>query len=121
MPSFNRRKFLATAVTGAASATLYACSSVRSRHDSAYGQTQFAQPIPLSQFNPDIIDERQIYVVMQKTAYEIPAVPVDKIDPKYRRQLVADPTGEQPGTIVVDTSNHFLYLVGGWGEALRYG
>ena len=29
--------------------------------------------------------------------------------------------GEQPGTIVVDATNHFLYLVQGGGRAIRYG
>ena len=32
-----------------------------------------------------------------------------------------DPTGERPGTIIVDTSSHFLYLVLGNGQAMRYG
>ena len=34
---------------------------------------------------------------------------------------MADPTGERPGTIVVDTSGPFLYLVMEDGRALRYG
>ena len=40
---------------------------------------------------------------------------------KFRRQIVPDPTGEVPGTIVVDLKNHFLYLVQPGGDALRYG
>ena len=44
-----------------------------------------------------------------------------RIDPKYYRQAVPNPTGEQPGTVVVDTSNHFLYFVGNMGDAIRYG
>ena len=42
-------------------------------------------------------------------------------DPQFRRQLVPDPTGELPGTIVVSTSEFFLYLVLSDGNALRYG
>ncbi len=34
---------------------------------------------------------------------------------------MADPTGERPGTIVVDVSQHFLYLVRPRGRAMRYG
>jgi lipoprotein-anchoring transpeptidase ErfK/SrfK len=34
---------------------------------------------------------------------------------------VADPTGERPGSIVVDTSQHFLYLTMEGGRAMRYG
>lgn len=41
--------------------------------------------------------------------------------PQYRRQLVDDPTGAAPGTIVVDPANRYLYLVEEGGKALRYG
>ncbi len=34
---------------------------------------------------------------------------------------MADPTGEPPGTIVVDVGSHFLYLVQVKGQAIRYG
>ena len=43
------------------------------------------------------------------------------MDPKYRRQVVDYPGKEEPGTIVIDTPNHFLYLVEKDGKALRYG
>jgi lipoprotein-anchoring transpeptidase ErfK/SrfK len=38
-----------------------------------------------------------------------------------RRQVVAYPTGEAPGTIVIDTPHTYLYLVLGSGKAMRYG
>jgi lipoprotein-anchoring transpeptidase ErfK/SrfK len=53
--------------------------------------------------------------------YVIPAVPIEKIDPRFYRQIVPDPTGERPGTVVVDTAGHHLYLVRENGEAMRYG
>lgn len=53
--------------------------------------------------------------------YPVPAVPYKEIEPRFRRQVVADPTGEPPGTVVVDTGNHFLYLVQVKGQAMRYG
>src|SRR5689334_9772696 len=40
---------------------------------------------------------------------------------RFRRQLVAYPTREAAGTIVIDTPNTYLYLVVGGGKALRYG
>jgi lipoprotein-anchoring transpeptidase ErfK/SrfK len=43
------------------------------------------------------------------------------IDPKYDRQVVAYDGEEKPGTIVIDTPNKFLYLVGDGGKAMRYG
>lgn len=38
-----------------------------------------------------------------------------------RRQVVEYPTNEPAGTIVIDTSNAFLYLTLGGGKALRFG
>jgi len=43
------------------------------------------------------------------------------IDPKFLRQEVGYPGREAPGTIIVDTSNKFLYLIQDHGRALRYG
>jgi len=42
-------------------------------------------------------------------------------DPKYAKQEVAYSGREAPGTIVIDTTDKFLYLVQGHGTALRYG
>ena len=53
--------------------------------------------------------------------YVIPAVPYQRIDPRFYRQRVSNPTGEPPGTVVVDTANRFLYLVESGGTAMRYG
>lgn len=53
--------------------------------------------------------------------YVIPAVPYQKIDARFYRQRVVDPTGQPPGTIVVDTPSRFLYLVESGGTAMRYG
>jgi lipoprotein-anchoring transpeptidase ErfK/SrfK len=43
------------------------------------------------------------------------------VDPQFLRQEVDYQTGETPGTIVIDTPNHFLYLVEPGGRAMRYG
>ena len=43
------------------------------------------------------------------------------IDPRFRRHVVAYDGKEKPGTIIVDTPDHFLYLVQADGKALRYG
>lgn len=42
-------------------------------------------------------------------------------DPKFERQVVEYHGKEAAGTIVIDTSSKFLYLVQGGGSALRYG
>ena len=47
--------------------------------------------------------------------------------PKFEHHLthlpyeIADPTGQPPGTIVVDTKAHYLYFVKPGGKAIRYG
>ncbi|HZY68254.1 MAG TPA: L,D-transpeptidase [Devosia sp.] len=66
-------------------------------------------------------DVLAMYAAVPNEPFPIPAARVDRIDPKYWRQVVDDPTGERPGTVVVDTANRFLYLVRGDGTAMRYG
>ena len=44
-----------------------------------------------------------------------------KIDRGWHRQLVNYASTEQPGTIVVDTQNHYLYVIFENNTALRYG
>ena len=48
----------------------------------------------------------------------VPKVEEDRI---FARYLVADPTGEPPGTVVVDTKERQLYLVLPDRKAMRYG
>src|ERR1043166_4113964 len=43
------------------------------------------------------------------------------IPANLRRQMVAYPTIEAPGTIIIDTPHTYLYLVLGGGKAMRYG
>ncbi len=44
-----------------------------------------------------------------------------ELPPQLHRQLVTYPTPEPAGTIVIDTSHTFLYLILGGGKAVRYG
>jgi lipoprotein-anchoring transpeptidase ErfK/SrfK len=44
-----------------------------------------------------------------------------RLDPKFEKQVVEYHGKENPGTIVIDTPNKFLFLVQGDGKALRYG
>lgn len=62
-----------------------------------------------------------MYGAMSDGGFTLPAIPYNKINKRYLRQVVSDPTGEKAGTVVVDTRNHFLYLVLGNGKAIRYG
>ena len=60
--------------------------------------------------------------VMALPADEQPETgPIKELPPHLRRQEVAFQTKEPAGTIVVDTSNTYLYFVLGNGRAVRYG
>lgn len=62
-----------------------------------------------------------MYAAMPDEQFPLPAIPYKRIDRRFYRQMVANPTGERPGTIVVDTANFFLYLTYEDGQAMRYG
>ncbi|MDH6233675.1 lipoprotein-anchoring transpeptidase ErfK/SrfK [Mesorhizobium soli] len=66
--------------------------------------------------SPDLM-----YASFTDSGFKLPEVPFAKVDPKFRRQIVVDPTGERPGTIVVHLQERFLYLVQPGGDAIRYG
>jgi lipoprotein-anchoring transpeptidase ErfK/SrfK len=66
---------------------------------------------------------RQPQVTMpieDQPGYE-PDTSAEQLPAAYRRQLVFYRTTEAPGTIIVHTSERFLYLVQGNNRAVRYG
>jgi lipoprotein-anchoring transpeptidase ErfK/SrfK len=111
-PVLSRRAFLNTAVLGVASVAVSACTTVNSPPP---------QIEPIAPAEPELGDYQTMYGPMVDDGYDIPAVPIKKIDPQFLRQIVPDPTGARPGTIVVDTNGHHLYLVREGGQAIRYG
>ncbi|QQM32924.1 L,D-transpeptidase (plasmid) [Martelella lutilitoris] len=68
---------------------------------------------------PVVYDAR--YDAVTDEPFIVPAVNMRQFDPEFRRRIVDDPTGEQPGTLVVDPEKRFLYLVMDDGKAMRYG
>ena len=62
-----------------------------------------------------------IYGPMTDDGRMLPAIPYQRIDPRYLRQEVAFPSADKPGTIIVDTKERLLYFVLGNGRAMRYG
>jgi lipoprotein-anchoring transpeptidase ErfK/SrfK len=64
---------------------------------------------------------RQMYGPLPNEQFPIPAADMALVDPRFWRQEVTDPTGEEPGAVVVDTANRFLYHVREDGLATRYG
>ena len=111
--SVSRRGFLASAALGAIGA-LSACASAP--------PVRYSQPaLPHFPETPVLGSYEAMYAPVVDGGFQIPGVPISQMDPTYLRQLVPDPTGEMPGTLIVDTSGHFLYLVLQGGQAMRYG
>ncbi|TPK76417.1 L,D-transpeptidase [Mesorhizobium sp. B2-4-15] len=108
----SRRGFLNAAALGAASIAVSACATTGPGP---------VQPPPPTYVEPPLADYASMYAAVSDGGFDLPAIPVDRIDPQFLRQIVPDPTGQKPGTIVVDTTGHFLYLVRPGGQAIRYG
>lgn len=101
-----RRTFLA----GGAAALVSGCVSA---------QTSAVQPVASGSRIP--AEYRLIYGPVLDEPYQIPAVNLAKVDPRFWRREVDDPTGERPGTVVVDTGTFYLYWTMPGGRAMRYG
>ncbi|MGE3304481.1 MAG: L,D-transpeptidase [Rhizobiaceae bacterium] len=61
------------------------------------------------------------YGARKDNGFQMPAIPISKIDRKFLRQVVRYDTKEKPGTVIVDTGAKHLYLVMPEGKAMRYG
>ncbi|MFC0284754.1 L,D-transpeptidase [Camelimonas abortus] len=62
-----------------------------------------------------------LYGPIDDGRFYIEALDMSVVDPRFLRREVAYDTREAPGTIVVDPTNHYLYLVREGGRAIRYG
>lgn len=81
---------------------------------------QQAMPVPPPR--PAVPEHvRLMYAAMPEEEFPIPAYDVSELNPVYYRQIVDFVTPEVPGTVVVDTTNRFLYHVQEGGSAMRYG
>jgi lipoprotein-anchoring transpeptidase ErfK/SrfK len=61
------------------------------------------------------------YGVTSDAGFSLPAIPIQKVKPEFRRQIVSYQSGERPGTIIVNTRERHLYYILGNDEAVRYG
>jgi lipoprotein-anchoring transpeptidase ErfK/SrfK len=97
---------------------LAACQSTGTSTPSA------SLPTPAPALDPNNTGRTPVvegYGAITTEPWPIAAIDTSKIDPRFLRQVVSNPTREKPGTIVVDTQNKFLYLVEQGGTARRYG
>lgn len=67
------------------------------------------------------VNHRAHYAALPDEQYPLKAVPLSKIKPELRRQVVAYDTEYKPGTVVIDTPAKRLYHVMEGGKAMRYG
>ena len=76
----------------------------------------------LSQLGPQISPQYlAMYGAVENEPYPVPAVDLTEVNPAFLRKEIAYDTGEHPGTIVVDPSERYAYLVLPRGRAIRYG
>lgn len=112
LADLSRRSFLLGAA-GLAGLALTGCSSL------SLGSRKIELPSLMpSQFSPYYL---QMYAAMPEEKFPVPAVDLHRLKPSHFRTEVADPTGERPGTIVVETAQRYLFLVQENGRAIRYG
>src|SRR6202453_3698755 len=80
-------------------------------------------PNPSAATTPNVIEAPSAADEMKiddQPRYE-PSAEQEQLDPQYQRQLVFYRTSEPPGTIIIQTSERYLYLVQGGNRAIRYG
>ncbi len=116
-----RRTFLSTSLSATLFVTGCATSGDPAPAVAPKSVPQPAQPPhrPIGLASDAELEAR--YAARDDGGHHIPAVPFREMNPKYHRQRVVDPTGEKPGTVVVDTAGRFLYLTEPGGTAMRYG
>lgn len=112
-PAEPSRRAVLLGAAGLAGAALTGCSSL-----SLGSRTLEVPDLVPPQFSPEYLE---MYAAMPDERFPVPAVDLYRLKPSHFRTEVADATGERPGTVVVDTSQRYLYLVQENGRAIRYG
>ena len=102
--AFRLRSLVAGAILGAGLLALAGCADT-------------ARPLPT------LDPPKVMYGAVVDDGFKIPAAPIRKIDPQFLRQVVDTPSSVpgEPGTVVVDPGNRFLYLELAGGKSMRYG
>lgn len=104
----SRRAFL-RALGGLGLVSVAGCTTVSAPTD---GETRASLPT---------LSSNALYAAMPNEQFPIPAVKPGQLSPQYQRRRVRYRTPEVPGTVIVDTSNFYLYHVEPGGSAMRYG
>lgn len=94
-----RRAFLATSAAALGAVGLAGCSM---------GGMSFAEA-------------ERVYGPVPDERFAIPAVDINRVDPKYLRRRVRYASNEAIGTLIVDPKHYYVYRIEGDGFATRYG
>ncbi len=87
-----------------------------------YYSTAMAAPITAPSSSVDTLKTFDgDYGVTQDAGFSLPAIPIQKVKPEFRRQIISYQTTEAPGTIIVNTRERHLYYILPDGQAMRYG
>jgi lipoprotein-anchoring transpeptidase ErfK/SrfK len=78
-------------------------------------------PIPSGPNDKAAIEQWYLSEAIPDPQFPIRKVRQEWLNPEFRRQLVPYRHSEQPGTLVVDAKNYYLYLLREGGQAIRYG
>jgi lipoprotein-anchoring transpeptidase ErfK/SrfK len=118
-PTLNRRLFLAGGI--AASAALAGCAPmpVETVDGEPVVKPRFTFPVAPIAFEE--VDHSVAYAEITDADFTLPAIPYQKIDQQFLRQMVPNTTGFDPGVLVVETTQHHLYWTMPGGFAMRYG
>lgn len=110
LSTFARRSFLAGGASFAA-ALLAGCAT-----------TAMPRSVASADAAPDVpAHVLAMYAASNSGPFPVRRTQIELVPQRYWRQGVADPTGEAPGTVVVDTANRYLYHIQPGRTATRYG
>lgn len=72
---------------------------------------------------PALDPPNAMYGALEDDGFFVPAIDTSKVDPRYLRQVVDTPARltSEPGVIIVDPAERFLYLTLAGGKSMRYG
>ncbi len=106
------------------SLTALGLSSILALTGCASTTTETSSARPLAA--PVVVETAQIfgdevYGATTDAGYALPAIPINRVDKKFHRQIVNYETAEKPGTVIVNTRERFLYYILPGGKAVRYG
>jgi lipoprotein-anchoring transpeptidase ErfK/SrfK len=118
MPALSRRDLIAGAFLTGAGLALQGCAV----DPSIWPSVHSSQETPESRLDAESRSQFvALYGQIDNERFPVPDVDLSQIDPVFLRQQVAYGASDPPGTIIIEPSNHYLYLVQDRGQAMRYG